>query len=633
MPDRPDQSPVGDNVAPEARTVAARIRGAFVFALLNTVLSFAITSPLLLKSIREEGSGVLANVVMFFSSVSILNLACLALILLVVMVRAPRLLIAVVGVIFATILQLSLVADVKLYSDFRFHFNGMVVNFFLTEGAGDSFNLGLKTRLAMGATVVATILAEILLARTALYSCRPAFIRQRVWLLASVVLALILADKSVYAVAQLTDTTSIIAASRYCPLYIPVTINRVAAKWFGYKPRNDIGIKIREPSGTLKYPVKPLRFTASARKNNVVILIVDGLRHDMLAPATMPRFCEFAPQFINFRNHYSGGNCTRFGVFPLLYGLHGNLWHAFLNARQSPVLVDSLRDLGYELQIKSSTLLTFPEFRKTAFVAIPESIRDNYPQPTFDGRDTELVKDFSAFLSGRDTNRPFFACLFLNATHAMYQYPPEFEKFKPVADPDFNYAGAFTPERVTGLKNRYMNAISFLDSLSGQIVDDLRKHNLMNHTIVVITGDHGEEFMENGMFSHNSGFDDYVLKTVCLANIPGTPPHEVTNLTTHVDILPTIFENLGCENPPSDYSHGISLLAAKERDWVVAADWTSLAVVTPEHRLVIPNMIGSGQLLELRDGATYRKLDNRDIITRYRPALLEVVKDTSRFLR
>ncbi|MBA4386852.1 MAG: hypothetical protein C0404_02655 [Verrucomicrobia bacterium] len=614
-------------------SIGMRCSYAVTFFLLNVPVSLLVLSPLFLRSVSEGRAGFVANLLMYVSTVLILNLTYLLFLILLVVIRLPVIVAALAGAISACCLQLVLLADVKLFAVFKFHINGMIINFFMTEGAGDSFDLGLKTMVTFAAVVLAVAAVEFWLARLAFYRGNSLAVVRRLscWIVPAALLVVLL-DKAVYASADLRDRTPVMMDSRFFPFYVPVTINDFASK-LGYSPPKEARVRLDDPDGSLLYPARPLTFRKDGPRPNIVVVLIDGVRHDVLTPEIMPRMTEFASDCVEFKNHFSGGNSTRFGIFSMVYGLHGNLWHPFLNARRGPALVDSLKAMNYDFRIYSSTLLTFPEFRKTAFVAIPDSIHDNYPQASFDDRDAAIVVDFNKFLQNRDTNRPFFAFLYFNSSHAMYPYPPEHEKFKPAADPGYNYMKGVSVEQARLLKNRYLNSIHFLDELSHKVVSGIRSSGQAGNTIVVVLGDHGEEFMENGFFSHNSGFDDYQVRTLCLMSIPGVSPRVSTNLTSHVDIVPTIMEHMGCENQVADYSHGRSLLTGPPAEWVFSADWGSAAIVTPEYRLVMPDMVGGGRILELRRGSDYRLVDDKAIVNRYRPALLEVVKDRARFLK
>ena len=104
------------------------------------------------------------------------------------------------------------------------------------------------------------------------------------------------------------------------------------------------------------------------------------------------------------------------------------------------------------------------------------------------------------------------------------------------------------------LKNRYINASHHVDLQISKILKTLEQQNLRDSTIVVITGDHGEEFMEKGHWGHNAGFHEEQIRTPMILHIPGTKPQVVKKLTSHVDIIPTLLPLFGVTNPVSEYA-------------------------------------------------------------------------------
>ncbi len=61
----------------------------------------------------------------------------------------------------------------------------------------------------------------------------------------------------------------------------------------------------------------------------------------------------------------------------------------------------------------------------------------------------------------------------------------------------------------------------------------LKKSGMLEKTIVLITGDHGEEFYENGFLGHTSSFDDYQTKTVFVLHYPGIKNQTINRITSH----------------------------------------------------------------------------------------------------
>ena len=75
----------------------------------------------------------------------------------------------------------------------------------------------------------------------------------------------------------------------------------------------------------------------------------------------------------------------------------------------------TIREMDYEIGVWSSTQLTFPEFRKTAFIGIPDKIHDQLNGDEAKERDLQHPKLFDNWLSMLNDKKPFFAFLFLNS--------------------------------------------------------------------------------------------------------------------------------------------------------------------------------------------------------------------------
>jgi len=105
-----------------------------------------------------------------------------------------------------------------------------------------------------------------------------------------------------------------------------------------------------------------------------------------------------------------------------------------------------------------------------------------------------------------------------------------------------------------------------------------------------------------------------------------TMGRKIDKLTSHLDIVPTVFEILGCKNPSSDYSHGISLLSEKERRWVLIASWDRFAI-RDGFIYVVPyrNRFAFSQTFDENYKPVKRKIPGK--------ILTEVITNTRKFLR
>ncbi|MBI5074840.1 MAG: sulfatase-like hydrolase/transferase [Nitrospirae bacterium] len=576
-----------------------RISPLFFFSLFpvvaaNTVLSMGISYPLFAFGAKNSTLfGLAAGLVSFAGHYFLLNLAAGMIILLLTSFLPRKIMLALRIVLFA-LLQTLLLVDTKLYSIFRYHANSLVLNVITTEGVRDSVVLGSGT-IAMLVLWIAVILsaefitnvyvagyyrtmAPVMLAR-AIRISRAAFI---------VGLLFVAADKGLYAYGDLYNITGITGNAKLYPLYQPLTIRKFASRVLHMQVNREEGFAFSPSATSLNYPRKqPVFDPGSGHKYNIVIIVLDGLRFDMLDAGVMPNLSAFANENIVYAEHYSGGNGTRFGMFSLLYGIHGSYWHTFLAQRRSPVLLDTLQDRGYDFTILSSTRLSFPEFRKTAFIRIPDHIKDTYKAETaIPERDELLTRDFEDYLGSRDLQRPFFAFLYYNSSHEPFVFPDEFTRFSPVIRGEINYFSDMERSKVPLLRNMYKNAVFYEDHLLGKVIRSLKEKRLLDNTIVVVTGDHGEEFFENGFWGHTSSFDDYQLKTAFVMHYPGIGRRTVQRITSHHDLVPTLMESLGCVSPPGEYSHGFSLLRDESHAYITAANWDTAVMIDKEVKIV-----------------------------------------------
>jgi membrane-anchored protein YejM (alkaline phosphatase superfamily) len=124
----------------------------------------------------------------------------------------------------------------------------------------------------------------------------------------------------------------------------------------------------------------------------------------------------------------SSGNATRFGLFGLIYGLHGAYWMPVYGDQRPPVLVETLAGLGYDMRVLSSASMSYPELRSTAWVTMEDKVEDDYPMRMRDRRDTHLAERLDAWLGERQAREappPFFAFCLLDSPHQPYWVSPD----------------------------------------------------------------------------------------------------------------------------------------------------------------------------------------------------------------
>ena len=342
----------------------------------------------------------------------------------------------------------------------------------------------------------------------------------------------------------------------------------------------------------LQYPLNPLQ-CEKGQPLNLLMIVADSMRGSVLTPELAPNISRFATEKgISYRNHFSGGNSSRMGMFSLFYGLPPAYWSSFASLQKSTVLLDQLQALDYQLGLFSSATMYRPVvLDRTAFANVPDLRIATEPasDPAWK-RDRKLTREWFEWLAARDTKQPFFGFLFYDATMGR-NFPPDYPvQFKP--DSDDTQAQAFAS---------YRSAVHFVDGLIGEVLEDLEQRGLMDNTVVLITSDHGEEFGESGakLEKHGSGYTRYQLVTPMVLHWPGRESGTVYHhRTSHYDIIPTLMQELfRCKNPARDYSVGNSLFDKQEWDWLVAGSYYNYALLEPDQITVtLPN-----GLYEVRD--------------------------------
>jgi len=362
---------------------------------------------------------------------------------------------------------------------------------------------------------------------------------------------------------------------------------------------------------------------------NFLVLVVDSMRYDMLTPEIMPETSALGRGAAVFRDHYSGGNCTRFGIFSIIYGLYGNYWFPMLGERRGPVLINELKRQGYDLRVFASSKLSFPEFNKTCFVNVPHDAIYDEPAPG-DGavRDGDVTDKAAAYVGSRRGGRPYFAFVFYDASHGSYDYRPEAEKFLPshAMNPLLLNKGNILP-----LFNKYKNSVHFDDQEIGRILAAVRASGGMKDTVVVVTGDHGEPFFEKGYYGHNQSYSAEEVRVPLVLYIPGAKPRVVTSRTSHFDLAPTLLRLAGVKNPPSDYSSGRDIFESARRPYAAVFSWDTAAMVGDDRTMEMPLESYRGGV-KVFDNSTWRQ-EGKAAAEGFMPLLPSFQKEASRFFK
>lgn len=282
---------------------------------------------------------------------------------------------------------------------------------------------------------------------------------------------------------------------------------------------------------------------------NIVMLMSDALRSSQNSPEIMP-YLNSQPG-IHAQNHFSSSNCTRFSIFSLLTGSDPIFYRQYKNEKITSDLISFLQALGYKIHFilgdsfyNSRDVLDINNNSITKYGFDRNSSGYKY--------DTEWAFNLLQNKFSSEEGPNLFLVL-TYGTHNDYYFPDYINKFSPIIElgkfsiNKLKTFGSNDKDLITKLRNRYNNASYYFDLFVEKFVNDLKNKGQYDNTILMVFGDHGEEFAESNdtIWGHGSALNSYQLKSLMYMKFPGdTKKLEITQPTFHNDILVTIMSYL-----------------------------------------------------------------------------------------
>ncbi|PSV22636.1 hydrolase [Photobacterium leiognathi subsp. mandapamensis] len=351
------------------------------------------------------------------------------------------------------------------------------------------------------------------------------------------------------------------------------------------KRRAEQGVKNSE---LVRYPIQKLSFNDQGTGQNLMIIMVDSLRSDMITPMVMPNLSAFADQNLDFTDNYSSSNSDSTGVFGLLYGLPSGYANSIRAENKSPILLNTLQNRGYHFGLFSGENFELPIYREAIFANTKLATTDS-EHPDQVPSDAHALKDWQHWLVKQKIGQPWFSFLELTSV----QQFKEGEHYKPRFTPSLG-SNAINEKGVDStllLKNSYRNAAFHIDEMLGRVFADLEAKGVLDNTIVVIASNHGTEFNETGNNTWGSGsnYSKYQIKVPLIIHWPDHAAQDVTRLTSNLDVVPTLMESLlNVATAPSNYSSGVSLFDQNnDRRWILAGNDDDIVVVQKKQTTVV----------------------------------------------
>ncbi|MBX7066865.1 MAG: sulfatase-like hydrolase/transferase [Parachlamydiales bacterium] len=278
---------------------------------------------------------------------------------------------------------------------------------------------------------------------------------------------------------------------------------------------------------------------------NVYIFVIETFRRDFLNAA--PHLTAFGEENISFPKSYSNASCTYLSWFSIFHADMPFYWSQMRDTwTQGSIPLQMLKKMGYKISVYSSADLRFFKMDKLIFGS-ERQLADKVEEFSLDWSLPPCERDALCFESMKKDLEPsgHAYIVFLDSTHSEYSFPKDFPvAYEPIAtEIDYLTIGPKSPE-LELIKNRYRNAIHYVDDQIGRFFEHLKSKELYNDAIVAITGDHGEEFFEEGALFHGVHLNEYTTSVPLFMKFPSSEWEPQTDLATHMDIFPSILHYL-----------------------------------------------------------------------------------------
>ena len=337
-------------------------------------------------------------------------------------------------------------------------------------------------------------------------------------------------------------------------------------------------------------PTEDATTTATTQTPNIILILVDALRRDHVGlygypKPTTPFIDELGRSGVVFDDALSQAPQTLNSTaslftsrhFPfLLWGVehapvpgvapkHREQWARTPRlAEANLTLAEVLGQGGYE----TLALFNNPHHHPTSGFdqGFDEArLLERDPGQAYARVDT-VVDTFLAWSESTDEVRPIFAYLHLMEPHNPYRPPERYREIFPPGKGRHLYTNGppepkFTTNDLRHLKALYAGETRFLDDGLRHLVESLAERAVLDDTLIVVTADHGEEFLDHGGLGHGKTVELEQLR-IPLVFGGGVAQRwaglRVDETVRNLDLAPTLIDLVGLSIP--DDFEGRSLL-------------------------------------------------------------------------
>lgn len=448
----------------------------------------------------------------------------------------------IIAVLIATIAISTLLVDIEVFAQFRMHLNLSIWQILISPDEDNIFS-GQWQKLFIFVPLI--LLLETIFAVWSWRKLRSLTKRSRYFrpIIILFVLSFVLSHL-IHIWADANFYRPITMQRSSLPLSYPLTARHFLER-YGFIEKGNYESRIKQEGNpfaiAIEYPLDKINYEPVKSPYNILMIVVDDWRSSEQIN-NMPKLLQFAKEHIQFTQHYSAGNQAFLGEFSLFYGLDPNYYNSILAAHKSSVFVDTLTKQHYSLGLFSSDSFNHPLYRSA------------------------LLSNFS--IPGEVKSQSYLATS--NLWLSWYKAQNQLDNTTWFSLIQYKYSS----------KGNINVQAKELDNAIALVLDSLQKTGEMEKTVVVITA--------SNINSDTDKFNRQNLRVPLIIAWPDKEPSVITSPTSHVDIMPTLMQDvLNVTTALKQYSQGENLFNVNSRKWLIAGTENYIAALYEDKTILI----------------------------------------------
>lgn len=317
------------------------------------------------------------------------------------------------------------------------------------------------------------------------------------------------------------------------------------------------------------------------KKPNIYLFITESLREDFLSAEVAPNLYAFKQTHVATPLSFSNTNNSHGSWFCIFSSKLPFYWdhYKYANWKSGSLPLQILKQMGYKVHLYTAARLAYYEmdkriFGKEQYLVDTVCFKPHEEGVTASESDAHIIEQLCKDTESFSEEGHLFIT-FLDSTHFNYSWPEEDTLFTPYTE-NINYLMATCFRKDLDLvKNRYRNAAHYVDKLFGKVMDSLQSTKAWQDSIVVFTGDHGEEFMETKNLFHASDLNQPQTQVPIYLKLGEMKLQNTSSIVSHIDIFPTLLHHIVKQDHYGPLFDGQSLLRNKRSSFAVSSRYNA----------------------------------------------------------